>query len=265
MATTDEGNHVGPLTPTLAGATSLLLAATALGAGLAFFLGWRYEKAYLEEWGLSFSAFSYSPYELMVVSSTTLIWAIVPTGAFIIAELTRPMFGLDSIFRPPHPAVMRKASRGVLILALLPVVPIVALVLVGDVRLLLTLIWMALVALGGLAWQRFRHGLEAARWIMWATAVAASLLLLVVAPGLLGRSDAKDDRGHPERLPRVLVTLHHSLGLADEAAREGRVQTGPWRLIRANNGSLWLSDGINRSEVVQIASSDVAYLTYLRD
>ena len=53
----------------------VVLASAAIGAALAFFMGWQYEKAYLEEWGLPFSAFSYGPYDLMVISSTTLLLA----------------------------------------------------------------------------------------------------------------------------------------------------------------------------------------------
>jgi hypothetical protein len=90
-------------------------------------------------------------------------------------------------------------------------------------------------------------------------------LLIVIAPSALGHLDAKDDRTQPDRLPKVEIALNRSLGLAEES-RGDQIVTGPWRLIRANDGNLWLApDQKGAERVIQIKLSDVATVTYLRD
>ena len=250
----------------------LFLAMTALGAGLAFFLGWQYEKAYLEEWGLEFSAFSYSPYELMVASSTTVIWAVTVPLVLVVGELLRPVFSLDTFFGPPA-AAPRSSPRGLdfVITAMSAVffvggVVVVALIalLSDDLRLAMSATWIVLLLMAGFNWQYARAGSVNARWILLSVAVFVLLFILLWAPTGLGRADASDDKEHIERLARVEITLHESLGLDLEHAEGDGVRSGPWRLIRVNDGHLWLTSDANEpTEVIQIDSSDVASVTYL--
>src|SRR5436309_1556634 len=83
MAT--AGDRSEDWTSAVARVASLAIGATAISAALAFYMGWRYEKEYVEEWDLAFSSFSYTPYELMVASSATLLWASVAPLTFLLA------------------------------------------------------------------------------------------------------------------------------------------------------------------------------------
>jgi len=250
----------------------LFLALTAIGSGLAFFLGWRYEKAYIEEWGLEFSAFSYSPYELMVASSTTLIWAVTTPLAFLMGELLRPIFSLDTFFGLPPAGVRRSAKSMDFAITFVSTIFFVGgavavaliIILSDDVKFAMTVAWIALLLIGGFSWQYARAGSANARWIVLLVGVLALVFILLGAPAGLGREDARDDRKQIERLPRVEIVLHESLGLELERVQGEQVRTGPWRLIRVNEGHLWLAPDVNEpTEVIQIASSDVASVTYL--
>jgi hypothetical protein len=268
----DSGN------PWLGAATTtgpLLLAATALGAGLAFYLGWAYEKAYVEEWGLEFSAFSYDPYQLMVTSSTTLVWAISTPLALILAELLRPLLSLDTIFEAPETVSRRiqiGRSRPVLAAMLVGGVLgglalfVAASFLLGDLKTGLGVLWVVLLIVAAFSWKYARAGSSSARWLLLSALVFGAFFILVVAPSGLGRSDAQHDKEHVEQLPRIEIVLHHSLGLDSERPAGDRVRTGPWRLIRVNDGHLWLVADVDKTnDVVQIDSSDVASITYLPD
>jgi hypothetical protein len=261
-------------------ALSVLLASTvvaALATGVAFYMGWRYEKAYLEEWGLPFSAFSYAPTELMVASSTTLVWAVGLVAAVVLGEIYRAAVSLDSFLTPSHTPVAKVPAGvkplpwfvigacGVVAAGTLALVVIDAL-MTDQYRNAMNLFWIyLLLAIGG-SWQLVRSGSTGARWFLASALIVAAFFFLAIAPIGLGRSDAVLDKEHVERLPRVEVVLAHSLGLLFERADGPHVVTGPWRVVRVNDGRLWLTDEPEDSDaVVSVAMDDVEAVVYLND
>jgi len=271
----EDGQSEAPWLGSVASVAPLLLAMTALGAALAFYLGWAYEKAYVEEWGLDFSAFSYNPYELMVASSTTLVWAVGTPLALVLLELLRPVFSLDTIFGSPAAAshrihvVRSRPLLGALVLSGslgAPALVVILSFVLGDLRTGLGTLWVVLLIMAGFSWQYARGGSSNARWILLSAVVFGVFFILVIAPAGLGRADAQHDKQHIDQLPRVELVLRRSLGLESEGLGGDELRTGPWRLVRANAGHLWLvSDAQEPTAVIQIDSSDIASITYIRD
>jgi hypothetical protein len=223
-------------------------------------MGWMYQRAYIAEWGLPFSAFSYSPYELMIASTATLLWATVPALILLAATIARTMFVPN-----PH----RLFWRAWLIMASGLAASGALVWLATDYTALgLSLVWASAVALGVIAVQQ---ALPATR--RSSERVAAGMLLsllffmilVLVAPAALGRYDAQQDRKHLDHLPRVELALRRSLGIDGEHFVGTQLVSGPWRLVDANQGQLWLTPDAQSNQVTEVSAGDVAALTYLTD
>ena len=233
----------------------LLAGAIALAAAVAFYMGWAYEKAYVEEWGLNFSAFSYTPYELMVRSTTTVFWAaLTPVGA-IIGVLIKPE--MDRVSGGP-PKTWERVTFLPLLFGTFAFLAALAAVEADWSECFLWL-WIIIVSGGGLAWGYRTISEFAGR--LFLLFIVFGVILIVLVPGILGRDDAKKDREDPDRLPLVTVTFSDAAS-TDLAA----TVNDPWRLIRVNNGNLWLApDEKDSDRVIQIDDESVDSVTYVSE
>jgi hypothetical protein len=237
-----------------------LLGATAIGAATVFLMGWQYEKAYIEEWELAFSAFSYSPYELMISSTVPLIWASLATLILAALWFVRQVVVSGLGRHPPdwlswNEAIVLFLSGSCAIV----VGTIFAVYLDGNPWIWLSVIWFGFLTLCVTA-ARF----QAAMPPLVVIQVLIAILYVVVAPPMIfGSYEAKRDKADPSRLPRVEVNLRRSIGIDGERRSESGFITGPWRLIRSNEGRLWLTpDSKNSGRVLQIDSADIASIEY---
>ena len=257
--------------PSLVSMGSVLLAATALGAGLAFFMGWSYERAYIEEWGLAFSAFSYSPHELMVASSATLLLVASMLFGLLVGLFGDPL--IDAAFeylglRPPGAASSgQRADRIMSRVIYVGLVAVLIYMVVIEEWRIAVIVGVTVVSITFIvAWRTYKAGNRQWGVVAIFALVAGAYLLIAVAPARLGEADAKLDREKVERLPRAELVLIRSLGLDAERTEDGHILTGPWRIIRVNSGRIWLIPDVDgASEVTQIDESDIASLTYLPD
>ena len=251
----------------------VMLASAAIGAALAFFMGWQYEKAYLEEWGLSFSAFSYRPYDLMVVSSTTLLLAATTGSGVILGIFGKDLtdaffefFGFGST-DPSALSVPPWVIRVMFVLTVVIFTTFITITLVRDEwRVAFAFVWMAMLLAFGIAWLNYRAGSATGGVFLVVIVIAASYFLVAVAPERLGAADAKEDRGDIERLPIAEFVLERSLGIEGERIENGTMVTGPWRIVRVNGGHFWVVlDEDDASEVLQIDEADIVLTRYLKD
>lgn len=234
----DQSSPSPPLT--LGTAAQLLLGATAIAGALTFYAGWQYEKAYVEEWGLTFSAFSYSAADLMAISANVnILVTLAPLVAVFVIFSYSTRVNKVVFIAIVAPALIALLVGGALLFS------------GGFQRLALNTLTLGLFA-GSVAIAFDRTVSRALAILLLGLCV---LFIVLTTPRLLGQSDADGDRRDLSRLPRVqliLATTHPDLNV------------GPWRLIRANNGNLWLVPDVQgATQVTQLALSDAIAVEYL--
>jgi len=243
-----EGNlsGLGALAPALAGLALL-------GGALAYYMGWRYERAYVEEWGLPFSAFSYSPQELMLANEFTALFAgTLPLA--LLALLFRDVTTAD----PPPKVEQNKVLivRGIagaggtltaMAIVLAQLFPEESTVIVGTV-------FIAELLLLGSASILIVMGVQISVPLLVVMMVFA-FILIAFTPQALGRGAAITDRNNLDRLPR-----------ADLIARDPQQLdvSGSWHIIRQNDGILWLAREVaGELDVAQVDLDLVLRVNYL--
>lgn len=235
-----------------------------MAGALAFFMGWQYEKGYLEAWGLSFSAFSYAPHELMVASSAVLLSAlVVPLGALMVF-LTIP-FVEQLEARTPRAAPASNRARIIVTSAI--VAPMIVVVIISRLRgdfesamlLMLALFMTAAIVL-------LSARTTPARLAASALGVISIYLVVIAFPENIGSQHAKDDMQSLQNLPRIELTLERPLGANPERFEAEFIRSGPWRLLRVNDGHLWLVPDVKgATDVTQLSQTDLTVITYLPD
>lgn len=231
---------------------------TALAAGLAYYSGLTYERAYANEWGISSSALRYDPIQLMTASEVTvaLAWILPAIGiGYLVLQRV--------LFEGGVPRFWRRVSLGVAMVGV--IVMLVGLVFLvrhnGVVAFYVILTGVLLIAaVWHVNWQD-----RAARAGLVVVAVFVFVQVFLFAPDEFGRRDARRDREDGNRLPRVQVAAIRALGLEGEHKEGDVFLTGPMRLVFVNNNKLWitsLSGGVN-VPLYEIAESDVASVKYI--
>lgn len=257
----------------------LLVGSTALAAALAFYMGREYQRGYLSEWGLPYSAFSFTPYELMVSSSQMIVAAILFGSV-----LTMNFFGDDardfffSIFlrnrgkqKVPSLAEMSRSDRLLrLIWGLVGVsaffgffgyVLVDAIITDSPSNVILPVMTIMFLVFWLASGQLDQKG---ARALVIGVTMALVIFFVIVLPGRLGAERARQERRHLEVLPRVEFVLAHPLGTKTERVEPQGLVSGPWRVIIVNEGRYWLiKDDERATEIVQISEAAISSVRYL--
>jgi hypothetical protein len=249
---------------------STFVGLSALGAAAAYFSGWQYERAYAQEWGIPFSALQYDPYELMTASSQTVFIALsVPIFALALTSL-RSFLAFPEERPSPEWSTMRLivwlGTNGLFSIGGLAGV-ILGLILLSSGRPaagLYMMIFGNLAIALGTQFLLFGSGLSRSGAVL--SVATAAFLLIVVSPGEFGRSDAERDRSSDARLPLASIYTPQPLGLPGELNVKGDFVSGPWKLIRVNNGNLWVTRlGGDGGVVIQMRRSDVSLMLLARE
>ena len=209
----------------------------------------------------------------MVVSSTTLLLAASTGSGLILGIFGKDLF--DALFDfvglgSTDEEDLSLASWAPRVMVLSIVVLFTTLITISLIfdewRLVFTFVWSAMLLAFGITWPAYRAGSKTAGLFLVVIIIAAAYFLVAVAPARLGAADAKDDRGDIERLPVVEFVLERSIGIKGERIENGTTVTGPWRIVRVNDGHFWVvRDEDDASEVLQIREGDVVLTRYLKD
>lgn len=239
-------------------------------AAAAFYMGWSYERNYVREWGLDFSAFSYSPYDLMVSSSATLLWAFgFPLGWFAGGVLAHLLPAGKSRSKSKG-----EADDGTDLGSFWNLVPIVAIsvaslafaFLLRDYKLA---VWMFLVYLflwAGDLWEAVRMGSSKDLRVFAGVIAIIAAIVVVYAPWIIAVDVARDDRRDASRLPAVQIVVRDGQGMPTEQQQGIAVAGETWRVVRHNNGYIWLAPNENNPGwVINVRLADIASILYLID
>lgn len=242
-------------------------------------MGREYQRGYLSEWGLPYSAFSFTPYELMVSSSQMIVAAILFGSV-----LTMNFFGDDardfffSIFlrnrgkqKVPSLAEMSRSDRLLrLIWGLVGVsaffgffgyVLVDAIITDSPSNVILPVMTIMFLVFWLASGQLDQKG---ARALVIGVTMALVIFFVIVLPGRLGAERARQERRHLEVLPRVEFVLAHPLGTKTERVEPQGLVSGPWRVIIVNEGRYWLiKDDERATEIVQISEAAISSVRYL--
>ncbi len=248
----------------------LVLASTALSAGLSYYMGWRYERAYLHEWGIPFEPGRYSPYELMVVSATTLVLAVSASVSFGLGWWTGPDSPFQ-VFRSGERPTAGEARAYRVLFGAVVAAAIAAAILSyvrGEYRFYLTIVWLFILVWAFIT-LRQRSAVDSderrarADAYLVVVGVIALGFLVIYAPPLLGSADARDAKNHLSDLPKAEFFLSERTGTNRDRGECGGIRSGPWRVVRVNGNRYWVTpDGERGRVVVEIGASKVISIVY---
>lgn len=244
----------------------VLLGGTTVGAAVLFFMGWEYQRSYVETLSLPASAFSYAPYELMASSSLFLLGSASLLLGFLagdaISSYTKVAFPSDpATIEAVQLTLRRYRAVSLLLLSGAAVAWVVHVLLSRDWVALNGTFLIGLFALAYIGLSLVRRGHDHARFLILAAVIVGLPILLTAFPRSLGQRDARRDLNDRGRLPRVELQLRYGIKLSP-AGNCG--DAGPWRVLRVNDGRYWLLlDDPADKTVTAVEQSNVTSVTYL--